>query len=237
MKELKYYGLYTCLAIWKTRPSDILRVYLEERHLKSLSPLLKWCAGQKKVYRLVSESELEKISTSMHHEGVCIVAKEPSFTQDPLQNPSPLLLYLDGVQNPHNLGSILRTAAHFGISAILGDAKSLPTLSPSCCRVAKGGSEFVRICPLEKPLVSLNILRKRGYKIITTCAHRGESLYKFNFPHKSILILGSESVGVDKSFLAAGDHQIVIPGTKKVDSLNVSVAAALSIGEYSRQHP
>jgi TrmH RNA methyltransferase len=237
IKELKYYGLHACLALWKQRPQDIIRVYLEENLVKTLSPLLKWCAKEKKVYRIVPLNDLEKISDSLHHEGVCILAKEPTFSRAPLDRASNLLLYLDGVQNPHNLGSILRSSAHFGISAILGDEKQLPSLSPSCCRIAKGGAELVRLAPLENPLNTLRSLKQKGYALIGTSAHQETSLYQFTFPKRSILIIGSESFGVGKKLLNMVDRTVHIPGNNQIESLNVSIATALCMGEYFRQHP
>ena len=241
MNELKYYGLHACLAIWKQRPQDLIRVYLEEANLKRLSPMLKWCAQQKKVYRIVEKQELEKISTSIHHEGVCVVAIEPplfsfeDLKKELLGAQKCCLLYLDGVQNPHNLGSIIRSCAHFGILAILGEKDKLPSLSPSACRIAKGGAEQVRLIALEKKMQVLQFLKKQGFSIFATSSHQGKSLYQTALPNRTIIAFGSESDGLSSSLLQLADGAIQIPGTGDVESLNVSVAAALCLGEYSRQ--
>ena len=241
VNELKYYGLHACLAIWERRPEDLVRVYLEENLLKTLGPLLKWCACQKKVYRIVSSAELEKISASIHHEGICVVAKEPpSLSFEELKkflSPSKkcCLLYLDGVQNPHNLGSIIRTCAHFGIPAILGEKGKLPALSPSACRIAKGGAESVRIVALDKGAPALQFLKKQGFSIAATSSHKGNPLHKTAFQDRTILAMGAESDGLSKTLLSLADTSIQISGTGEVESLNVSVATALCLFEYSRQ--
>jgi len=234
LPELKYYGLHACLAIWKKRPLDIIRVYLDLGLLNSFKSLLQWCAKHKKAYHLVQGEELERISGSVHHEGICLLAKTaaPLFPPMSLEEKS-CLLYLDGVQNPHNLGAILRSAAHFGISGITAEPKSFPPLSPSCCRIAMGGAEEIPLFPLDQPLAWL---RQKRYTLIATSSHKGEPLYNFRFPARSALIFGSETDGICPPLLKKADHLIQIPGSGHVESLNVSVAAALCMSEYYRQH-
>jgi TrmH RNA methyltransferase len=231
-KELKYYGLHACLAIWKKRPNDIIRLYLDPALLKHCKPLLKWCAENKRAYHLIDPTELEKVSESVHHEGICLLAKKPMLSS-PATATSGCLIYLDGVQNPHNLGAILRSAAHFGTLGVVGEKKILPALSPSCCRIAQGGAEEVSLMPLDQPL---SWLKEKRYALIATSSHKGEDLYNFRFPPRSALILGSESEGISKKLLSQADHLIRVPGTGAVESLNVSVATALCLSEYYRQH-
>lgn len=238
MKELKFYGLHACLAIWKYRPSDILRVYLDPSNVKILGPLLKWCGEQKKPYRILPPDELERVANSVHHEGVCLVAKEPlslawETALSSLPSTNVCLLYLDGVQNPHNLGSILRTAAHFGVPYILGE--TLPSLSPSACRIAKGAAETVRLVSLKNPFRALEQLKQRGFSLIGTSPRKGKKLYEISLCSCSVFVLGSEHRGLSNKLLPHLTHHIYIPGSGLVESLNVAIAAALCMGEYGRQ--
>lgn len=235
--EQKYYGLHACLALWKRRPQDVIRVYVQESVLKVCSPLLKWCAQQKKAYHIVPSEELNRITDSVHHEGVCILAKERAsirFSDLRLPAGKSCLLYLDGVQNPHNVGSILRTCAHFGILYVLGE--NLPPLSPSACRVAKGGAEAVQLVQLDNSVKALEKLKREGFAFIGTSSHKGVSLYQFPYPPRTILAFGSESHGLSKGTSKLATHHLQIPGTGHVESLNVSVAVSLCLGEYARQH-
>lgn len=227
------------MAIWEKRPQDIIRVYIHESNIKTFKPLLKWCAQHKKVYHVVSPDELNRVTDSVHHEGVCVLAKELrpiSFAEclASLESPKICLLYLDGVQNPHNIGSIMRTCAHFGIPYILGDR--LPTLSPSACRIAKGGAEMVRLVQLDKPLVAIDRLKKLGFAFIGTSSHEGVSLYRYQYPPRTILAFGSEAKGMSPALLKLTTQKLQIPGTGLIESLNVSVATSLCLGEYTRQH-
>ena len=242
-KELRYYGIHACLVLAQHRQSDIIRVYVHSSNVQAFRPLLKWCAENKKAYHIVSNEELDKISTSVHHEGVCILAKEsqPLSSQEFLSqisssNQSICLLYLDGVENPHNIGSILRTCAHFGIPYLLGEKGKLPPLSPSACRIAKGGAEIVKLVAIEKPVAFFTQLKKKGFVLVSTSSHVSDSLYACSLPSKMILTMGSEASGVSKELLALSTQKIQIPGTGLVESLNVSVATSLCLGEYYRQH-
>ncbi len=230
-KESKYYGVHACLAVWKERPKDIIRVYAHPGKIKAVSSLLKWCAKEKKAYHILEDNELEKLTDSVHHEGICLLAKDPPhptlqkcFSED-------LLLFLAGVGNPHNVGSILRTCAHFGIHYLLGDIR----LTPSAKRVAIGGAEKVGVITTHSPIDTLQKLKAKGFSLIAASSDTGTSLYSFSFPKQSVLLLGSESDGLTPDILSLTTHRITIPGTKKVESLNVSVAAALFLGEHFRQ--
>src|SRR5687767_1772942 len=118
--EIKVCGLNAVLAVAKRRPEDIVRLYLVEDRLDTLKQVLRRLSEDRKAYRIVDAEELAKISESVHHEGVCIVAKQKhdrTFAEvltelESAEGPSCMLL-LDGVKNPHNLGANLRVAAHF----------------------------------------------------------------------------------------------------------------------------
>jgi RNA methyltransferase, TrmH family len=238
-REIKFYGFQSCLELFKKRPQDIIRVYAEESKIKSFSHIFKWCAQNKKAYHIVSEDELNRITDSVHHEGVCILANEmisPSFEEMlfSISNSKTLLIYLDGVQNPHNIGSIMRASCHFGIRYILVDEKN-PPLSPSACRVAIGAQEHVFLITLKNPTDALRKLKKENFSLIATSSHKGESLYKYKFSSRSLLILGSEQNGISPSILKEAGVTLQIPGSKNVESLNVSIASSIFMSEAWRQ--
>lgn len=241
-KELKYYGLAACLALWQRRPHDVIRIYLEESRLPHLAAMLKWAAAERKAYHLVNASDLERLTESIHHQGVCVLAREQislNFHEWlPLlreQRDPQLLLYLDGVENPHNLGALIRTAAHFGIRYLLGAADRLPALSPSACRVAEGGAEEVMLVRLSQATRQLRQLQDYGYQLLGTHIHRGKSLYAHQFGARSILVLGGEVAGMTDHLMKGTDEVLTIPGSGRVESLNVSVAFGAIAGEYARQ--
>lgn len=240
--ELKYYGYHACMNLWKSRPDDIIRVYIEQRHVKGAGGLLRWCAGKSKAYHIISPEEMAKVSDSVHHEGLCILARELptcSFTSmlESLRSAkgAACLMYLDGVQNPHNIGSIIRVCAHFGVSHILGERSSLPKVSPSTYRIAQGGAECVKLVPLDDPKGAFKKLEDLGFVGVASSSHGGKSLYTHVFAPRTIVVMGSESDGVKSSLLKSAKETLLIPGSGLVESLNVSVACGLFLGEYYRQ--
>jgi TrmH RNA methyltransferase len=242
-KEIKYYGIHSCLKLFEERKEDIIRLYLDESNLKTFKMVMKWCSQNKKAYHIVSDKELEKITESHHHEGVCLLAKEKlsktfeDLISDVNKRERVCLLYLDGVSNPHNIGSITRAMAHFGVFYILADESRVPPLSPSAFRIAKGGSEFVNLILMKNPLEGLKKLKKHGFELVTTSSHGGSSLYKYPFAKKSVIVMGAESEGVSKKLFDLAETKIQIPGTGLVESLNVSVAASLCVSEWvSKNH-
>ncbi|MDH4275206.1 MAG: tRNA/rRNA methyltransferase [Gammaproteobacteria bacterium] len=244
-REEKYYGVAACHALWKARAQDIIRVYIHQDLLSEFGPLLKWAAQHRKAYHIVSEEDLERLTRAEHHQGICLLALErevwsfDTWRKSPAaQSPTnPLLVYLDGVENPHNLGAIVRTCAHFGVSAILGEHLRLPRMSASACRVAEGGAEYVTMVTLERPSHQLGELRNAGYQLCAVHAAPGaKSVYTHGFTARSVLMLGAEQTGISSAIQRVADLSIQIPGSGLVESLNVSVAAAIIISEYHRQH-
>lgn len=242
VNEVKVYGFHACMALFEQRPESIIRVYCDQPRVKMLSALLKWCAAHKRAYHIIPPEELAKVTQSVHHEGVCILAKQPptlSFealvAQLPQLPKKQCWLYLDGVQNPHNLGSIMRVCAHFGIPYILGDIHSLPPLSPSSYRIAKGGAEVVELIALPNPKRALQKLKEAGFAIVAASHQAKQSLYRCTLSPRTLIALGSESQGLSSLLLKEASTTVQIPGSGQVESLNVAVAAALCIGEFWRQ--
>ncbi|MEO7757822.1 MAG: RNA methyltransferase substrate-binding domain-containing protein, partial [Dokdonella sp.] len=116
-REARLYGLNACLAAFAKRPDALRKVYLIEARIPALKNVLAWCVQHRLGYRVVEETDLDKLTSSRHHEGVCFdMQRTPPLELAALlaglpPAPAPsLLLWLDGVGNPHNLGALLRSA-------------------------------------------------------------------------------------------------------------------------------
>jgi len=202
--------------------------------------VLAWCVKQRIGYRVVEADEIERLTASGHHEGVCfaLLRRDPPALDTVMAafegNAPALLLWLHGVGNPHNLGAILRSAAHFGVrAALLSDATAL---SPAAYRVAEGGADAVPCIRAGDASATLARLQRAGFKLAATTVREGESAYAASLPSRLVLLLGAESTGLPQSMLESADLRLRIPGTGAVESLNVSVATALLIGEWARVH-
>jgi TrmH RNA methyltransferase len=240
--EETYHGLRACAAIFARRPDDLVRVYLTAARKPRLAKLLSWCAEQRRGFQIVEEENLRRLTGSTHHEGVAVLAKairrwglEDLLAEVLGQRADGPILYLDGVANPHNLGSILRTAAHFGVAAIAGRTGELPPLSPAAVRVAEGAAEAVPVCDVADPPAALRRLAAAGFVIVAASSHRGESPERAALGGRCVLVLGSEGTGLSPAIERVATSHVRIPGTGMVESLNVAVAAGVLLAESWRQ--
>ncbi len=237
---LYYYGIHATLALFEKRKESIQKVYLKKELIPSFSALLKWCAKEKKPYQVVQDQDLEKLTDSTHHEGICLVAQkkfnlsEAQFLQLLSAGSSQLIVALDHVENPHNLGAIIRTLCHFGVLYLLTDSSI--SLSPSCCRIAQGGAEFIQLIQVQDLSNTLSQLNQLGFETVATSSHEGTPLHRFSFQNKTILVFGSESHGIRKKIFDQVKKTVTIQGTGKIESLNVSQAAALCCYAFSIYH-
>lgn len=241
-REARWYGVNACLAAFANRPDDVRKVYLTEARLGALKPVLAWCVQHKLGYRVVETTDLDRLTGSRHHEGVCFdMLRHPPLDLAGLLHatvPAPqasLLLWLDGVGNPYNLGALLRTAAHFEAAGVIVPAASSLDLSGAAARVAEGGAEAVPLARIDDNHEALAQLRDAGYSIAATLPREGSSLYATALPKRLVLILGAEGEGMSDALVAAADLRVGIPGSGVVESLNIAASAAVVMGEYWRQ--
>src|SRR5690606_30850433 len=239
-RELRLYGLNAVRAAFARRPQALRKLYLAEARIPQLQPLLKWCVANRIGYRVVADEDLRKLAASSHHEGVVadMLREEPqpltSWLRDLGDGPQ-CALWLDGVGNPHNLGAILRSAAHFGIAAILLPKHSTLALSGAAARVAEGGAEAVPFVRLGRDDNAIAQLHGAGFKLAATVVHGGDDLFASRLPQRLVYVMGAEGEGMNPALATACDLRLSIPGTGAVESLNVSAAAAILLAEWFRQ--
>jgi TrmH RNA methyltransferase len=239
--EQKIYGEHACLAAFKHRPDAIVRLYLNQETARRHGPLMSFLASQRKAYKVIKDDELARVSATQHHGGmVMVVKKNAALSLDDLfidtaDKESCCILALDRVGNPHNLGAILRSAAHFGATHVIA-SNSNALANGSCARTAEGAAELIKVVECEFLEEALDMLQERGYSVITTSSHNGDDIYDVDFPAKSVIVLGEEGKGISDEIIASSDQRLKIGGTGLVESLNVSVAAGLILGEWWRQH-
>jgi TrmH RNA methyltransferase len=239
-EELRLYGLNAVRAMFAKRPLALRKLYLTEARIPQLQPLLQWCVAQRVGYRVVAESDLQKLAGSTHHEGVVAdVVREPSLAVSTWLRDLPAgpccALWLDGLGNPHNLGAILRSAAHFGVSALLLPKASTLALSGAAARVAEGGAEAVPFVRLGREDNSLAQLRGAGFTLAATVVVGGEDVFAAQLPARLVYVIGAEGEGMSPALAAACDLRLSIPGTGAVESLNVAAATAVLLAAWQRR--
>ena len=237
--EQRLYGINAVRAAFARRPQALRKLYLAEARIPQLQPLLKWCVANRIGYRVVAEDDLRKLAASSHHEGVVadILREEPQALTTWLRelgDGPQCLLWLDGIGNPHNLGAILRSAAHFVIAAILLPKHSTLALSGAAARVAEGGAEAVPFVRMGRDDNAIAQLHGAGFKLAATVVRGGNHLFATELPQRLVYVMGAEGEGMNQDLAAACDLRLSIPGTGAVESLNVSAATAVLLAEWRR---
>lgn len=240
--EVLYYGHYACQALYRYRKADIIRAYVIEEKVADMALVLKWCALNKKAYHVVSKEDLGKITASVHHEGVAILAKRKPLLEEQelyavLGKGLQPLVVLDGVQNPHNVGSIMRVMAHFGWKYLVANQAHSFQISASAARMSEGGSEVVSLSFFQDEARFIDRLKALGYHLMGSSSHAKKSLYSTKLVYPGLaFFLGNEVHGISRSLLQKLDVVLSLPNSGDVQSLNVAMTSALLIGESVRQH-
>ncbi|HKB58338.1 MAG TPA: RNA methyltransferase [Lacunisphaera sp.] len=241
-KELNVCGWQAVSTLFARHPDEVRRLFFDPATGKRTGEFCSQLAQKKKVYRQVDAAELEKIAGTVHHGGiVAVIGERPlkKVTREVLEEwgrtKAPLLL-LDRVSNAHNVGAIVRTAAFFGVRAIIvpdHPAQALP--GEAAYRVAEGGMEFVdfyRVPALPEFCTEL----KRGHFLIGTSLTGNQlspaKVKERGIPRPPAVILGNEEKGLAPGVAALCDRLVKIPGADTVESLNVSAAAAVLCWEF-----
>lgn len=240
--EIKVIGLRAAEALVAARPDDVVRAYLHESLVRPFARALERWAALRIAYHVVDEVTLDRVSGSMHHEGICLLAKprppltEPELLEGVRADDAPLaLLFLDQVDNPNNVGAIVRVAAHYGVPAVLYTAVDPRTFSSSAVhRTAEGGAEHVALMEPADPRATLEALRAEGLALIATSGHAAEALHDRPLPARAVFLLGSERDGLTPEVLALADRVVAIEGSGWVESLNVACATTAVLAEWWR---
>lgn len=238
-EETRIYGENACQALFHSRPDSIVRAWFVQEVTPRFKEALRWMAANRKAYHVVDAAEVAKASGTEHHGGVCFIIKKRSgitvtqWLTDAEERDC--VLALENVGNPHNLGAIVRSCAHFGVKGVVVQDAALLE-SGAAVRTAEGGAEHVKAIGTDDFAASLEQFRKAGYQIVTTSSHQGTPLFSAKLPQKVVLVIGQERDGISDTTFASGDLRVAIDGTGQVESLNVSVATGILLAEWWRQN-
>jgi 23S rRNA (guanosine2251-2'-O)-methyltransferase len=149
--------------------------------------------------------------------------------------PNPLILALDGVQDPHNLGACLRTADACGALAVVVPKDRAANLSPVVRKVAAGAAESVPLVTVTNLVRTLKLLKEAQLWVTGTDADAPQTAAEVDFTGGTVLVMGAEGAGLRQLTRQTCDHMVRLPQLGSVESLNVSVAAGMLLYEVVRQ--
>ena len=179
---------------------------------------------------LITESEFRKVSATKNPQGIAAVFKMKKSPA--LDDKKPLVIALEDISDPGNLGTILRSCEWFGAKEILVSETCAEIYNPKTLRASMGAAFYLDIIEPANFYDELSHLKKeKAFKIITADMN-GENLYQFNFPDKSVIVFCGEANGPSDKLLSLSDEQITIPKFGSVESLNVANAASIILSQY-----
>jgi len=186
--------------------------------------------------RFEPRSALDRMAGSSAHQGVVALGAARQYADIDAAAAAELVVILDGVEDPHNLGAVIRTAHAAGAGAVVIPERRAASLTDVVAKAAAGALEHLPVVRVTTVNRTLEALKKRGFWIYGLDEH-GESAYdevEFNSP--TVLVLGGEGKGLHEQVRKHCDILVCIPMAGKISSLNVSVAAGVVLFEWKRRH-
>ena len=217
-------------------------LYDVERNDLRLKELTEQARRSQVQIRATGKKELDKVSAGVRHQGVIIIhttdlAKPPLPLEEYLTQlePVPLLLVLDGVQDPQNLGACLRTAAAAGVDGVILPRKKGCHITATVMRVAAGGISHLSVFEESNWNRVMTTLKNSGLWIVGTDERAENDIYSTDLVRPVALVLGAEDKGMRRLTRKQCDQVVRIPAVGRIHSLNVSVATGIALFEALRQ--
>lgn len=204
-------------------PDRFEMIYATEGFIESIQDRI-----NKDCYRIIDERDLNKISLLQTPNQVVAILRK----FEPIDNvilEGGWTLALDGIQNPGNLGTIIRNADWFGVKSVVCSEDTVDCYNPKVIQSSMGS-----IARVSLKYLSLSEYFKGSKKVVMGATLNGSALSKLNWPESGILVLGGEGGGIRPELLGLLDRQITINGSGQTNSLNVSTASAILLWEMSK---
>jgi 23S rRNA (guanosine2251-2'-O)-methyltransferase len=236
------YGLHAIGAVIERAPERLLELWIAAPRDDARARRLRERAEAAGVRVQTAGSEaLAKLAGDVAHQGVVAAVRplKPLTEQDLpsalSQFDDPLLLVLDGVTDPHNLGACLRTADAAGAQALVIPKDRSATLDGVARKVAAGAAEFVPVATVTNLARALGVLKEGGVWVVGTDGEAEQTIYAADLNRPLALVMGAEGAGMRRLTREHCDFVVRIPLWGQVPSLNVSVAAGVALFEARRQ--
>ncbi|MEX2517574.1 MAG: 23S rRNA (guanosine(2251)-2'-O)-methyltransferase RlmB [Gammaproteobacteria bacterium] len=242
MSKIEYvYGLHAAEHLLARAPEQVLEAWLQQGQQKSQRQLIEQQLQQHGIrMQSVPVATLDKLSEGAVHQGVVLRCRAAAALEGldellPQLSALPLLLVLDGVQDPHNLGACMRAAAAAGADAVIIPKDRAVGLTATARKAASGAAEYIPLVRVTNLARALAQLQEAGVWLVGCSGDTGTDLYDIDMRGPIALVLGAEGHGLRRLTRESCDYLARIPMSGLVESLNVSVAAGVCLFEVRRQ--
>ena len=244
MKQVKILsGFHSITTQIRLNSSSLYEIYIDEGSTDGrVQDLLKLIKQYEIKYHLTSKDRLDGFVKSGKHQGVIAKIHElktkyvtiEDIVEQDREEPI-LLLVLDGIEDPHNLGACFRVADAMGVHAIICPKDNAVGLNDTVRKVASGGAESIPFIAVTNLARAIRYLKEMGIFVFGTDGKTDNTLYDVKFNGSIALIMGSEGKGMRRLTKDLCDQIFSIPMLGLVESLNVSVASGICLSEINRQ--
>ncbi len=186
--------------------------------------------------KFVSDNDLTSMAKSSSHQGFVAISEairsyslEEILESIPKEKTNPLIVILDGIEDPHNLGAIIRTCDAFSVDGIIMKKHGEVPLNGTVAKVSTGAINYIKVASVPNLSQAIEKLKQNGYWIVSSDGSATESYLDVDYNSPIALVVGSEGFGISKLVLKNSDFIVKIPMNGHVNSLNASVAAAILI--------
>lgn len=232
------YGKNSVVERLKANPKSVKKIFLQENF--SGQHLFDAIKTTDIPVKQVSEKELARIKRADRLQG--IIAEVDKFSYTPFEellhsskNKDMSFVFIDNINDPHNLGSIIRIAACFGGFSVVIPEHRTCEINDTVMHVASGGENFVPVSMVNNMTTALLAAKKAGYWIVGTVVEDGEDINKISLPFPLCLVLGSEGKGIRHGIKKHLDLRVSLPMRGASLSFNVAMTAAIFCHEITRQ--
>jgi 23S rRNA (guanosine2251-2'-O)-methyltransferase len=234
------FGIHAVESLLRSHPEQVLQLWVQAgRKDGRMQAVLDLASRQGISVESCSRVVLQKKSSNHKHQGVVAKIRARQQSQpdllDMLSKQNLLLLVLDGVQDPHNLGACLRTADACGADAVIVSRNRSPGLTAVVRNVASGAAETTPFIQVSNLARALQQLKEHDVWVVGTAGEADISLYDSSASHRLAVVMGSEGEGLRRLTRESCDELVYIPMQGQVESLNVSVATGICLFEYRRK--
>jgi 23S rRNA (guanosine2251-2'-O)-methyltransferase len=237
------YGRHSVLAVLESdRQINKIWITRKLRHTNHFFPLLQAAKAEGTVIDEVEVKRLDFLTRGANHQGVVAQIAPYSYwelneliEQAKIQTQSPVIVIADGIEDPHNLGAIIRTAEAMGVRGLIIPQRRAAGVTSTVMKVAAGALETLPIARVTNLNQAIERLKEAGFWIYGTAAQSSKLLHTIDFRGAIGLVVGSESKGLSPLTRRYCDELVAIPLAGNTPSLNASTATAIALYEIFRQ--
>lgn len=237
------YGIHAVSAALTYQGQNILALYCQEKSdNKRLSEIFAQAQQLGIEIQPITKTKLDKLTESEHHQGIAAqVRPTPTLDEKAIYHrieqaiKTPLLLLLEGIQDPHNLGACLRSAQALGVDYVIVPKVNTAPLNATVSKAACGADQLLPIVPVSNLVRFIEQIKERGVWVVGTAADASLDLTQAAHKRPLAWVMGTEGKGIKRLTLTHCDEVVKIPLMGAIESLNVSVATGICLYETVRQ--